>query len=344
MLEFVLCLFILLAVMFLMIYFGNAAAWKVRGLVMARNSAWTPRRADWDEPAAGFPRPWYWSAPANSGSRNLAPTDVPEFASLDVPGLQPADHVVRGPMPVPVNENLLDPSQTVRQGDSNRQLAFPLVRGMNQINVRSRHALLEGRWLWQEMTWPQVPWPWDWTPYAHLEANIDRRVSVLYLLPTVQDTGLRLAYIKAVIAVYYASFLPDLYALDHNTEFIRYSRTFGWRIWDYEAPDYHPIPGGFCTTDSTVARQRVDQLIADIKNVPKRMTDDLISQTMVRDANNPLGPQHPRGLYPWVIWELQNRINAQPPPPQNQIAAMQAEINQLQQKIDILQQFFNTLP
>jgi hypothetical protein len=243
-------------------------------------------------------------------------------------------------MPVPVNENLFDPSHSVRQGDSDRQLTFPLARAARQLDVLSRHALLEGRWRWQDMNWPEVPWPWDWIPYPHLEANIDRRIPVLYMLPTVQDAGLMKAYIQAVIAVYYVSFLFDLSPLDHNTEFIRYSRRFGWRVWDIEAPDYHPLPGRFCTTDPAVARQRVDQLLADIKNVPKRMTNDLIDPTMVRDANNPLAPPHPRGLYPWVIWELQNRINAQPPPPADQVAAMKAEIKQVQQKIDILQQFF----
>ena len=190
------------------------------------------------------------------------------------------------------------------------------------------------------MSWPNDPVSWD----VHLEANVDRRIPVLWALPTVQDPGLMQAYIQAVIAVYYASFAPSLYPLDYNTEFIRYSRTFGWRVWDTAAPDYYPLPGQFCTSDATVVQQQVNGLLTAIQNVPRRMTDDLISQSMVADGNNPGGPPHPRGLYPWVIWELQNRINAVPAPPPDQVAAMQAQIKQLQQNIDTLQQFLNTLP
>ncbi len=337
-LELVLCLPILLFIMALMVNFGAVVSWKVRSLVVARNTAWADRR----EGAAGFPRPWYWPAPAAMGSQLLSETSTPELAVLDDPRVY--HPVVRGPMPMPVHEDLFDPAQALRRGSSDFRRGYPMLRALGAFNVRSRHEVLERRWPWQDMEWPEVPMPFDQPPWRHLDGNVDRRIPVLYALPTAQDPGLRMAYIQAVIAVYYAPFLWDLFPLDHNTEFIRYSRRFGWGVWDYEAPDYHPIVQAFCRLDHDVARQRVDNLIERINNVPKQMTDDLISEQLVRDQNNPLGPWHPRGLYPWVIWELDRRINAQPPPPAQQAAAMRAEIAQLRQIIDTLTQFYNSLP
>ncbi len=229
---------------------------------------------------------------------------------------------------MPVNQNLLDPTVSVREGDSDRLQRFP-VKGMTQIDIQSRHSLFDGLWRWQDMVWPEDPVPWD----THLNSNVDRRIPVLWALPTVQDPALERAYLQAVSnAYYYSPFAPQppppmpplsVFApLDQDDEFIKYAMRFGW---GGGAPDYYPIVEQFCTTDTADARQQVDQLLGAIKNVPRAMTQGQI------------------GLYQRVIRELQAQIDAVPPPPLDQIAAMQAEINGLQQKIDSLQQFLKTL-
>jgi hypothetical protein len=50
-----------------------------------------------------------------------------------------------------------------------------------------------------------------------------------------------------------------------------------------------------------------------------------------------------RSLYRAVQDQLNDQINATPPPSPAQVAAMQAEIAQLQVKIDILEKFLSTL-
>ena len=45
------------------------------------------------------------------------------------------------------------------------------------------------------------------------------------------------------------------------------------------------------------------------------------------------------GLYQRAIQAYKNMMNVQPPPPPAQVQAMQAQIDQLQQKIDILNRF-----
>jgi len=100
---------------------------------------------------------------------------------------------------------------------------------------------------------------------------------------------------------------------------------FGWP----GLPDFQPRLGGFCSLDKDQARQLVDDLIKRIEGgdkgnppgVPKWMTESFI------------------GMYKWVQDRLKNMMAAVPPPAPAQMAAMQAEIDQLQQKIDQLNAF-----
>jgi hypothetical protein len=122
-LELVIATPLLMMVMALMIIFGNAAYWKVRGLSVARNAAWSNRwpRNGTDEPT---PSPW---APGNFSQRGGPVVDV-----LDHPSLQHA--VVRGPLPkgFEVNTQFLEPKQAGSH------------RGSHTRHVRAGHDAVAG--------------------------------------------------------------------------------------------------------------------------------------------------------------------------------------------------------
>jgi hypothetical protein len=156
----------------------------------------------------------------------------------------------------------------------------------------------------------------EWQDYHN-----PRRTQILYILAKApaEFSG---AYLTAILAIVRAPFRPALAPLDRDDEFIAYGQRFGWG----GAPDFHPYLGGFCDFDPKVADERTKDLVGRINNLPRTMTQAFIN------------------LYERVIQELQRRINANPRPPADQIAAMQQEISQSQAKIDQLNQYLQSLP
>lgn len=312
MLELVLALPILLLLMALIINFGTVSAWKVRALASARHSAWSTR---WPRSGAGLPRPEFWPAGASLGSSGWGTLDVLDDPRVNHP-------VVRGPMlhNFGVRDWLFHPGRGVREGQAEMSRRFPLVSSLGSYRLSARHRLLERYWDHREMG---------------LFSTHERRTPVLYELPRAPQSYSE-AYRQAAMAILTAPFRPHLAPLDRDQEFIGYARRFGWR--DTGAPDFHPGLHQFCSVDHSVARQRVDELI------------DRIQGRIVADSQGNLQrvggvPQEIVGafirLYGRVIQELQQQLAAGVPP--GAAIGIQAEINDLQNRITLLEAFLNEL-
>jgi hypothetical protein len=178
-----------------------------------------------------------------------------------------------------------------------------------------------------------------------INPNWDLRVPVIYSLPKA-PAALMMAYVQAAQAILQAAFFRDLWPLDlwaywpldWDDEWFVYRRRF-WRMPPLPQvipgpPDFHPGLNRFCDLDQSLAQQRVEELIDRIKGNKDRGIHGVawhMAQGYI-------------GLYQAVINELQRLINGPPAPPPGQVSAMQAEIAQLQAKIEVLRAFQQTAP
>lgn len=309
-LELVLVLPILLLLMALMINFGAVACWKVRGLSAARNILWNTR---WPRSGETNPRPDYWPAAAGLGAAGAGNAPAIDDTRVDLP-------VSRGPLPLAgatVNDDLLDPTRGLRQGTASLTRQYAMVAKMGSFHLDAASVLLDDRWQHGQMAWSYGG------DTITVPGNTSWRIPVIY---AIQTAAARYAgsYVDAVVAIYYASFRDALAPLDRDDEFIKYRGS---------APDFYPRLNRFCSLDHELADARVNDLIDRIQGrddprvpeVAERMTEAFIA------------------LYESVIRQYRNQINATPPPSQTEIAAMRAEIKQLEKKIDILEQYLKTL-
>ena len=152
------------------------------------------------------------------------------------------------------------------------------------------------------------------------------------------------AYVGAAMAILTAPFRADLAVLDRDAEFLAYQRRFGW---SEHSPDFHPPRGrlrqGFCSLSHEEARAWVDALIAQIEGrEEQRDADGRRTAPAVESVAEDMAHRFIR-LYERVIDALEEQIQAVPPPAASDIATMQAEIAQLEAKIDDLEQFLATL-
>jgi hypothetical protein len=305
-LELVLALPILLFVMALTVNVGVIACWKVRGLSASRNALWSTR---YPRTASANPRPTYWPQGAGLGvaaGGNLTELDDPR---VDQP-------VARGPLPGTnsVNSDLLDPTRGLRVGSATLSQGYAMLRNLGTYRLQAGTAMLDDVWQYARMGLP---------------ANFYRRIPVIYALQTAA-ASYTAAYVNAVVAIYYnAALLAALRPLDRDDEFIYYGQLFGWG----GAPDFHPRLNGFCDDDRATAEPRVEELIIRIRGQKDPPMSDL-AERMARAFIN---------LYQRAIQEYQGLLAAQPPPSAAERAAMQAQISQLQAKIDQLNRFLQTL-
>lgn len=307
-LEMVLALPILLFLMGYMINFGTVAAWKVRGLTVARTAVWSTR---WPRSGGADPRPAYWPGNAAAGT-----VDLPDSPELDDPRAnQP---VVRGPLPfgTTVDSELLNPSRGFREGNASLTRDFPLLPRLGPFTLTAKTQLLDNLWQYER---------------TRLSWNIERRIPVIYTLAKAPPEMMA-QYIQAYMAIITAPFRNDLAPLDRDDEFIRYGGMFGWG----GAPDFHPRLNGFCSLDEELADQQVTNLVERIEGKKETGPDGQVirrvpsvAETMARAFVN---------LYQRVAQQLQQMSAPNPPSP-----AVQAQINQLQQKIDTLNRFISTL-
>ncbi|MCS7237386.1 MAG: hypothetical protein NZ899_03845 [Thermoguttaceae bacterium] len=311
MMELVLALPLLLLMMVLIINYGTAASWKVRSLAAARHAVWSSR---WPRSGLQLPRPEYWPASASLGVSGGG-----KLASLDDPRVN--HPVVRGPLPngFVVRDQLLDPGRGLLEGSADLTRRFPLASNLPPYQVNSRTQLVQQFWDHREMG---------------LFTTNERRVPVLYELPKA-SAAYADAYRQAALAILYAPFRPALAPLDRDDEFIAYAKRFNWRIGP---PDFHPRLHRFCSLDHTDAQKAVARLMDDIEG--RIVTDSQGNRQRIGGV-----PQNMVeafiALYTQVIHELQNQLAAGVPP---QVAlSIRGEIQNLQDRIALLQQYLNEL-
>ena len=160
-LELVLAIPIILFVFALILNAGYSGMWKLRGLGIAREAAWSTRT---DRSAKTPPtyREESWKSPtptsSTGGAALLTSVDKPE---VDKP-------VVRGPTigSLEVDRDLLDPSRHTYQGESSTTRPFPLLPdSLSHLKYDLDHELLRN------------PLPY-WK--TRLSWNIERRTRVIY--------------------------------------------------------------------------------------------------------------------------------------------------------------------
>jgi hypothetical protein len=146
-----------------------------------------------------------------------------------------------------------------------------------------------------------------------LSSNITRRIPILYALQHAPQ-ALADAYVQAVMAIYNAPCQQDLRPLGPNDdEWAAYGARFGWGTG---SPDYYPRLYRFCSLDMQIAGDAVKNLIERIQGtggLARRVAQGFIN------------------LYQRVI----DAINA--------AGGDAAETDALQQKIDALKQFLDSL-
>lgn len=241
MLEMVLALPILLFVMALMVNFGTAATWKIRGLIVARHTAWasrSPRTPD------AFPPP--------VGSIGIADFAIaPPDHAQDLDNA-PALHrpVARGPLPLGnrVDAELLNCNRGLRSGRATVEREFPLLgKKIGPYRLEPHTEVLGDPWQFDDMG---------------LRHNGERRIPVIYDLVKA-PASLSQAYFNAVKSILNPQLQWALRPLDHDDEFFAYGGT--------AAPDFHPTLGALCTRNHAVVQQAVDLLEKRIADVPETL-------------------------------------------------------------------------
>jgi hypothetical protein len=271
-LELTLCLPIMLFVMGLMIIVGTTASWKVRTVTNARQAVWRtidPRDGEDDPHSRGWPA----NARMETESRNT-PIDDDPYDEHEVVRGQP----LRAPTgeQLEVRESLFDMQAGLTNGVTELARPFPVMGNMppRQIHLLREHPLLSGDWQFREM---------------ELVSNAQRRI--LFLYPADYERSLSSyvdRYHEAALAIVQNPLNPILETLDNDDELrnpVPSGSTYNPPYGIGRAPDYHIPQGGVrrlllnpdnvCSTDREEVRITVvGPLASEIRNLPRRLTDD----------------------------------------------------------------------
>lgn len=320
-LELVLALPILLFLMALMVNYGTVASWKVRGLAASRHALWSSR---WPRTPAIHPRPRSWPTSAALGAGGSAAATSLDDPRVDLP-------VVRGPMPndVLVHHDLLDPTVGMREGRAALERDFPMLARMGAYSLTSLHELLDNQWQYQRTGWPEQG--------EMLPRNNWRRIPVIYRLPRVPPSLVE-AYVTAAYAIVNAAFRGDLCPLEtwKDPEVVAYCQRFGWDVF---RRDLHPVfcrrcaDEPFCTRDAAAVDSTVENLIDRIQGRSVRGKPDWIPGVAWHVTETYIA------FYQRVVRALEAQLDAVPPPSPADVLAIQAEIGQLEAKIEVLREF-----
>lgn len=268
-LELVLALPMLVIMMALMINFGVAGAWKVRTQANTRYAAWRTVNARTGELN---PTPPYW--PATATLTTQAGQDLPTASQLWDSQQELLCPCIRGTQltapnaPAVVNvPGRLEMDGLVLQGNAILDKALPLLRGAlpgGRFRFNLKQDVFDNQWQfyslgipWNNHTRADVWWDIAHSDLAALDGNIDSNKQRLdENLNRLQTSPRR----------------DDLYPLDNDEEFIRYS---GW-----PPPDFYPRLGRLCMSNpdevyvSAVSRLDTDghpnprSLLSRIDNLP----------------------------------------------------------------------------
>ncbi len=220
--ELVLGLPLLLMIMALAIYVGNAASWKLRAANVARDTVWNMR---WPRSGA-TPWPVGWPNSGMFGAAAAGNLQVLYNASLDQP-------VVRGPMlgQTQVNRDLLDPTRGLVQGTSSIQRPAPLLSSLGNFSFNLIDQILDNGWQYQQLG---------------MVSNVQRREPIIYNLAQA-DPSLVQAYVQAATAIISAPFQPQLAPLDKDPDIYAFYGSYH---------DFHPPLGSFCSLDKQMVQNQ----------------------------------------------------------------------------------------
>lgn len=312
-LELVLSLPLLLMIMALMINYGVVASWNVRCLSISRHALWSTR---WPRNGISLPRPAYWPESATVAASHAGDIPVLDDPRADYP-------VTRGPLPagIVVDRRLLDPARGLREGQSSIERRFPMLPRLGDYHLASDDHLLDDKWQYQRT---KVP------------ANVSRRIPAIYQLPRASST-LKDAYVRAAAAVHRLSKEGQLDPLYRDDEFIAYNARFGLG----GPPDFRPRMHRFCSLNQADIDSHVQDLV------------DRIQGKLVRTPEGDIAYRIPgvpevmavafRSLYRRVIQCMEALIEANRHRPGFSDASLRREINELESKISILDNFIADL-
>jgi hypothetical protein len=262
-----------------------------------------------------------WASRAGR-DRRASPPLAGGAAGTPSAGLQPEvaqvreQHpVIHGPMPMGnlVNPDLLDPTRGMRQGSSQFSGRYPMLQSLGRYRINSRLNLLDGKWQHSEMGISNGSW----------------RIPLLYTLATDVPAAYPIAYLRAVIAILNPALQQALRPLDRDDEYLAYRARFGWQ--GSQPHFYRYFPERLCTLDHGAVKKQVEQLVDAIQGKPPSPRS--VAKWMAEWFRD--------NLYGRAIWELQNLLSTAPP---GQVAAIQAEIADLEAKRQALDDFARSIP
>lgn len=304
--EFVLWAPVLLMVMALMVNYGAAAAWRLRGEIVSRDAIWRTR---WPRPAGdeAAPAPPVWPIGATQTVNG-----GPALASVDLPPLQ--QPVARGPLPGGfVVRPILDPTRGAEAGQATVSRRYPLLPRLGSFDSgRIVNPLLDRPWTCADMGIP----------------NSYRRTLVLYQLPKA-DPSLSAAYAAAAQDMLGIPHFSALSAFVRDADWLRYQPWHGQAV-----RDFHPrINPSVCDLDRMRVYRNEVQRLVDVRQGPGRWRLGEISR-LPRTLTSAF-----LGMYQATKAGMEAELNAMPPPPPARVNFLQNELQYVDQQIDLLQQF-----
>lgn len=304
--ELVLWAPVLLFVMALMVNYGTAAAWRLRGEVISRDAVWRTRfpRYNGDELP---PKPPTWPKNATQSQGTAPDYDLLDLAPLQQP-------VARGPLPSGFRvKPILDPTPGAEQGLASVRRRYPLLPRLGSFQSGDiENDLLDRPWVCDEMGIP----------------NWFRRTLLLYELPRT-DPSLPAAYAQTAQSITQIPHFQALSVLDDNADWKRYMP------WHHlPMPDFHPrVNAGRCELDPQVVYRSEVQRLIDVRTRPGNWRLGLISRVPRRLTEGYLN------MYIRTKRQMEVELNLMPPPPPARIAFLQAEIEYIDRQIPMLQAF-----
>ena len=311
MLELTLVAPLLLFVMALIVNFGTFAAWKVRAEGNARNKVWVDVVARYRDPQLNYPLPIPQNWAVSGATLTVTPTGAP-LSDLDDPRLNLP--VVRGPLPfgTVVNSGLLDPATGFETGNAFLTRAYPLMSKWPAYHLQANNSVMYKGWEFWQMG---------------LSGNVQRRTPLLYQMAQA-PASYGDAFQQAALAVLAEQSTGAFAPLQNDPEWIMYMGSAN-NFYPQLPYPYLPPPMGCavcCTTDENTMKQLVNSSLLDSRTGQIPRLPQVLKNAYI-------------AMYQTAISRLNAELNTVPSPSSATVAAVQAQINQLQQELSAVQQF-----
>jgi hypothetical protein len=212
--------------------------------------------------------------------------------------------ILRGPLPgISVNSQMFDPTSRARIGNAQLTRAVPTLKRLGNYSLNVQQFLVDGKWQY---------WQLGYT------SNTSRRLRQLYdLLNLPAAASAKVKYQQAQQQTVFVYMQPALFVLDRDDELT---------AWYGQPRDFHPRLSRACALDANLLQQQtVPRLLSAIDGQPRLPGQGKprgVPETMARTFLS---------MYQQQLQILQNG------------QGNQAQIAALKQKIQVLQDFLNTL-